>query len=150
MAPRSDEITEISTAELNTLRTGYALLEKLTEGEDGLDIQRRLKKIDPKLNFPVIDQGDKLIAPVRTELEETKAALKKLQEEKDAERLERQNEKALGGLTKEIDRIAAARGFSEETKEKFIAFMTSSACEPAPSLLRPVHVILRIGRSLVT
>lgn len=140
MAPKpSDETTEISTAELTTLRAGYELLEKLTTGEDGIDIQRRLKKINPALNFPVIDQGDKLVGPVKTELEQTRADLKALQEKYDADILARQNEKAVGGLQAEIDRIAAARGFTGETKEKFVAFMTEKGTAD-PSLAAPAFI----------
>lgn len=139
MVTRTDEMVEISAAELATLRKGYSLLEGLTSGEDAIDIQRRLKVLDPKLNFPVIDQGDKLIAPVRTELEATRAALKKLEEAQAADLLERQNEKALGTLQSAIDRVATARKFSGDTKDKFIKFMTDKGVAD-PDLAAPAFM----------
>jgi hypothetical protein len=139
MAGKPDEIEQIPASELAALRTAYSLLDKLTSGEDGLDIQRRLKKLDPKLNFPVIDQGEKLLAPMKSELEETRAALKKLQETYDAQQLASQNEKALGGLQADVDRIATARGFTGETKEKFIAFMTEKGTAD-PALAAPAFI----------
>jgi hypothetical protein len=139
MSGKQEEVAEVSASELKALRTAYSLLDKLTSGEDGIDIQRRLKKIDPALNFPVIDQGDKLVAPVKSELEETRAALKTLQEAYDADKLARQNEKAVGGLQAEIDRIAAARGFTGETKDKFVAFMTEKGTAD-PALAAPAFI----------
>jgi hypothetical protein len=139
MATKQDEIVEIPASELAALRKGYSLLEGLTSGDDAIDIQRRLKKLDPTLNFPVIDQGDKLIAPVRTELEETKAALAKLREERDADLLERQNDKALGSLQASIDRVSVERKFAGETKQKFIDFMAAKGIAD-PDLAAPAFI----------
>ena len=130
---------EIEADELATLRKGYGLLEALTGGADGLDIQRKLKVIDPKLNFPVIDQGEKLLAPVRSELDSTKAALKELQEKSEADLLERQNEKALNTLQAAIDRVATKRNFVGETKDNFIKFMSEKGVAD-PDLAAPAFM----------
>jgi hypothetical protein len=119
----SDQMVQISASELAILRRGYSMLEGLTQGEDGIDIQRRLKKQDPSLNFPVIDQGDKLIAPVRSELEQTKADLKALRDEREAEQQTARNNAANAEINASLDRAVEKYKLSKDARKGLLDFM---------------------------
>lgn len=118
------ETVEISASDLAAYKKAMSLLDKLTGDKDtGLNIQRKLKEIDPSLNLPGIDVGDAVVRPIKEELTSTQARLDALIAERDAERKAAAEAKLEGGLRDSIGRAQAKYKLSQEATDNLVKFM---------------------------
>ncbi len=120
----SDNV-EVSRAELDTLRRGYALLDRLwTDPADGLTVKKIAKKVEPTLKVPDLD----LVTQVSTAHDEKFAALEKQNTELQ-ERLEKfQTE------LRERDEDTKLSGKFEKVRKDF--GLTNEGLDQVVSLMR--------------
>jgi len=115
---------EISASDLALYRKAVGLLNQLTtDKSSGMQVQRKLKELDPSLNLPGIDVGDAVVAPIREELSATQAQIKALQEERAAEKLAAENSRMERGLRDSIGRAQAKYKLSQEATDNLVKFM---------------------------
>lgn len=114
----------ISQDKLAQLEKAMALLNKLTaDPKEGLKTQRKLKEIDPSLQFAALDIEETVAAPLQEKLTATEAALAKIQEEREAERKAAEDAKAEGALRDSIGRAKTKGKLSDEGVQNLIKFM---------------------------
>jgi hypothetical protein len=118
------ETVEISSSDLAAYKRAMALLDKLTGDKDtGLNIQRKLKEIDPTLNLPGIDLGDAVVKPLKEELTSTQEKLNNLIAEREAERKAAEDSRVENGLRDSIGRAQTKYKLTPETTDKLVKFM---------------------------
>lgn len=124
MAYNSPETVEISSEDLALYRKAVGLLNQLaTDKSNGMQIQRKLKELDPSLNLPGIDVGDAVVAPIREELTATQAQLKAMQEERAAEKQAAENAKWEKQIRDSVGRAQAKYKLSDEATDNLLKFM---------------------------
>jgi len=123
MANTQDTV-EISASDLAAYKKAMSLLDKLTGDKDtGLNIQRKLKEIDPSLNLPGIDVGDAVVKPIKDELTSTQEKLNALIAEREAEKKAAADSKIESGLRDSIGRAQAKYKLSPEATDNLVKFM---------------------------
>jgi len=124
MPADTPEVVEISSADLALYKKAVGLLNQLTSDKaSGLQVQRKLKELDPSLNLPGIDVGDAVVAPIREELSATQAQLKALQDERAAEKEAAQNAKMEKQIRDSIGRAQEKYKLTPEATDNLIKFM---------------------------
>lgn len=124
MAYSAPETVEISAEDLALYRKAVGLLNQLaSDKSNGIQIQRKLKEIDPSLNLPGIDVGDAVVAPIREELSATQAQLKAMQEERAAEKLAAENSKMERQIRDSIGKARDKYKLSPEATDNLVKFM---------------------------
>jgi hypothetical protein len=118
------ETVEISASDLAAYKKAMVLLDKLTgDKKTGLDVQRKLKEIDPTLNLPGIDVGDAVVGPLKEELTSTQERLNALIAERETEKAAAVNAKLENGLRDSIGRAQAKYKLSPESTDNLVKFM---------------------------
>jgi hypothetical protein len=118
------ETVEIPASDLAAYKKAMSLLDKLTGDKDsGLNIQRKLKELDPTLNLPGIDVGDAVVKPIKEELTATQEKLNALIAEREAERKAAADSKMENGLRDSIGRAQAKYKLSAEATDNLVKFM---------------------------
>jgi hypothetical protein len=120
----SAETVEIPASDLAAYKRAMALLDKLTGDKDnGLNIQRKLKEIDPTLNLPGIDVGDAVVKPIKEELTATQERLNALIAEREEERAKAANSRIESSLRDSIGRAKEKYKLSDEATDNLVKFM---------------------------
>lgn len=133
------DLTPEQKVELQTLRRGYSLLDKMmTDPAHGTATKRALKAIDPSLSIVIPeDVAEPLIAPIREEVASLKTGreetLKALDEKKAAieQVIEnfnqtRKDEKEVADLQSKIDASVRKHRFTDEGKAALIEHMRAT------------------------
>ncbi len=115
---------EITEQQLAGFQKAMTLLDKLTgDPKTGLSTQRKLKEIDPSLNFPGIDVGDVVVQPIKDELTKTQETLQKLQDERAAEKEAAANAALEGKLRDSIGKAQSKYKLTDEGVHGLVKFM---------------------------
>ena len=123
---------EITQAQLDVLTRNSKLLESLTGDKDvGIATQKKLQQIDPSLRFPNLEISETVTAPLRAELNDTKAALKRIEDERKAEREAAANAAAESKVRDSISRAQAKHKLSQEATDNLLKFMTDKGIADA-------------------
>lgn len=111
-------MAEIADAELARFRASSELLEQLyQDAETSKELKRLVKKKFPKANIPELDAAD----------EATKQfdALRERMDKNDAAAAEAAKKREESDFQATIDRVADARGYTDEGKKKLLDIMQS-------------------------
>ncbi len=113
------EIVEISKAELDILRNGHALLDKLWNDKDaGLNFKKMVRSKLPEAKIPELDTIEVVTKPIYDELEESKKKNKSLEDRLDQWEANQKNAKDENDLQSTLDRVQKDYGFTEEGMKK--------------------------------
>ncbi len=115
---------EISAEQLNILNRNNDLLKRLIDDpKQGVQLQRKLKELDPSLKFTAVDVEDTVMQPVREELGTVRAQLEALQAERLAEREAAQRAQGETKIRDSIGRAQAKGKLSPEATDGLVKFM---------------------------
>jgi len=96
-----------------------ALLNRMADHPDtGIAFKKMAKKVDGTLQFADLDMAEKIQAPIAEKLTAAEKRLAALEEERQAEKAAREQEKTLAGLKDEVAAAAKKFGLSDEGREK--------------------------------
>jgi hypothetical protein len=101
-----------------------ALLNKMADHpEKGIDFKKLAKTVDPTLQFTELDTHERLQAPILEKLTATEAALQAIREEREAEKLERQQADTVRKLSGDVDAAVKKFSLTDDGREKMTARM---------------------------
>lgn len=114
----------VSAADWELHKRALALLNKMADDpKKGITFKRLAKEVEPTLQFSDMDMADRIQAPVLEKLTATEAKLAKIEAEREAEKLAREQQEHVGKISADVDTAAAKFGLSDEGKTKMTTRM---------------------------
>jgi hypothetical protein len=96
-----------------------ALLNRMADDpEKGLTFKRLAKGIDPSLNFADLETADRVTKPLTDKLSAAEERIAKMEEERAAEKLARDQADQVRSLTADVDEAVKRFGLTEEGRAK--------------------------------
>lgn len=118
------DLVEISKAELDVLRRGYGLMDKLwNDPKRGLDIKKAAKEIDPTLKVPDLEIVSAVTEPVNAKLTEITEQNQKLNERLDKLTKDLTDKDEEGKLRTSFDKVRKEYSLTDEGVESVVGLM---------------------------
>jgi hypothetical protein len=100
------------------------LLNKMADHpESGITFKKMAKAVDKTLQFTDLDMAEKIQAPVLEKLTAAETRLAAMEAEREADKLAREQEKQVRGLTDDVDKAVKQYGLTEEGRQKMTVRM---------------------------